>query len=78
MPVQALLQRATLSAAVSKECGRLQFMYKCAERRLLVCCLACVQILLHPKWGSAVYPATMFTTAPLDLLKAAIDAASSH
>lgn len=24
----------------------------------------CCKILLHPQWGSAVYPATIFTTAP--------------
>lgn len=30
------------------------------------------QILLHPKWGSAVYPASLFTKAPLDSLLAAI------
>lgn len=24
----------------------------------------CCKVLLHPLWGSAVYPATLFTTAP--------------
>ena len=24
--------------------------------------------MLHPKWGSGVYPATIFTTAPLHVL----------
>lgn len=24
----------------------------------------CCKVLLHPQWGSAVYPATLFTTAP--------------
>ena len=24
----------------------------------------CCKVLLHPQWGSAVYPATIFTTAP--------------
>jgi len=38
--------------------------------------LGCLQILLHPIWGSAVYPATMFTTAPLDTLLKAIEAAN--
>lgn len=28
----------------------------------------CCKILLHPKWGSAVYPATMFTNAPADIV----------
>lgn len=32
----------------------------------------CCKILLHPKWGSSVYPATFFTTAPLDELMKAI------
>jgi hypothetical protein len=27
---------------------------------------------LHPKWGSAVYPATLFTRAPAEQLLAAI------
>ncbi|KAF9296516.1 hypothetical protein BGZ74_010305 [Mortierella antarctica] len=29
----------------------------------------CCKILLHPNWGSKVYPATFFTTAPLDVLQ---------
>lgn len=28
----------------------------------------CCKILLHPTWGSAVYPASIFTTAPADTL----------
>lgn len=35
-------------------------------------CTCSAQVLLHPQWGSAVYPATMFTCAPLELLLAAI------
>jgi hypothetical protein len=34
-------------------------------------------ILLHPRWGSACYPATMMTTAPLDALSAAISSVDS-
>jgi len=31
----------------------------------------CCKILLHPKWGSSVYPASLFTTAPVeDLIRA--------
>ncbi len=30
----------------------------------------CCKILLHPKYGSAVYPATIFTTAPTDVVTA--------
>eukprot|EP00878_Enallax_costatus_P008273 GHUV01008649.1.p1 GENE.GHUV01008649.1~~GHUV01008649.1.p1 ORF type:complete len:175 (+),score=26.50 GHUV01008649.1:208-732(+) len=32
----------------------------------------CCKIVLHPRWGSAVYPATLFTKAPLEQLIAAI------
>jgi len=32
----------------------------------------CCKILLHPKWGSAVYPASLFVRAPLDEVKKAI------
>ena len=28
----------------------------------------CCKILLHPKWGSAVYPASMFTNAPKEIV----------
>ena len=30
----------------------------------------CCKVLLHPKWSSAVYPATIFTTAPSDIILA--------
>ena len=30
------------------------------------------QIVLHPQWGSSVYPASMFTRAPVEALLAAI------
>lgn len=32
----------------------------------------CCKVLLHPTWGSGVYPATMFTTAPKEALAEAI------
>lgn len=28
----------------------------------------CCRVVFHPKWGTAVYPATMFTNAPLEKL----------
>ncbi|KAH8551987.1 hypothetical protein BGW37DRAFT_493154 [Umbelopsis sp. PMI_123] len=28
----------------------------------------CCHVLLHPTWGSKIYPSTMFTTAPADIL----------
>jgi len=34
----------------------------------------CCKILLHPKWGSSVYPATLFTTAPVAELVQALEA----
>ncbi|KAF9923699.1 hypothetical protein FBU30_006230 [Linnemannia zychae] len=33
----------------------------------------CCKILLHPIWGSKIYPATFFTTAPIDVLVKAIE-----
>ena len=30
------------------------------------------QVILHPKWGSAVYPATLFAKAPMDKLVTAV------
>lgn len=39
-------------------------------------CSPCIlQIILHPKWGSSVYPASMFAKAPLEAVTAAIDEA---
>lgn len=34
------------------------------------------RIVLHPAWGSRFYPATMFTTAPLELLVRAVAVAA--
>ncbi len=33
----------------------------------------CCKVLLHPKWGSAVYPASIFTTAPMELVNQILD-----
>ena len=35
----------------------------------------CLQIILHPKWGSNVYPASLFAKAPLAAVVAAIEEA---
>jgi hypothetical protein len=35
--------------------------YKCQNA-------GCCKILLHPRWGSAVYPASLFTSAPREVL----------
>jgi hypothetical protein len=32
------------------------------------------KILLHPVWGAAVYPASLFTDAPYEAVRAALDA----
>ncbi|KAF9425642.1 hypothetical protein BGZ94_007357 [Podila epigama] len=32
----------------------------------------CCKILLHPVWGSKIYPATFFTTAPADIFEAVV------
>jgi hypothetical protein len=37
-----------------------------------------LQIVLHPRWGSAVYPATLFTKAPLRPLLDAIKEAEAE
>lgn len=33
-----------------------------------------LQVVLHPDWGSAVYPATLFANAPLQALQDALAA----
>lgn len=38
----------------------------------------CCKIVLHPRWGSAVYPATLFAKAPLQLLLEAIKEAEAE
>eukprot|EP00898_Chlorokybus_atmophyticus_P004289 jgi/Chlat1/4861/Chrsp31S04887 len=38
----------------------------------------CCKVVLHPTWGSSVYPATMFTTAPLQTLVHAIESNEEH
>jgi len=37
----------------------------------------CCKIVLHPRWGSSVYPATLFTAAPPEALAAAVAAAEA-
>ncbi|KAH7620857.1 putative Cobalamin trafficking protein CblD [Nannochloris sp. 'desiccata'] len=38
----------------------------------------CCKIILHPKWGSSVYPASMFAKAPLEVVHAAMKAAEKE
>ena len=35
----------------------------------------CCKIVLHPRWGSSVYPATLFARAPVEAVAAAIEEA---
>ncbi|KAI8091390.1 methylmalonic aciduria and homocystinuria type D protein [Gilbertella persicaria] len=35
--------------------------------------VGCCHILLHPTWNSRIYPSTLFTTAPADILKKIIN-----
>ena len=37
----------------------------------------CCKIVLHPRWGSSVYPATLFTEAPPEVLAAAVTSAEA-
>jgi hypothetical protein len=38
----------------------------------------CCKILLHPSWGSSVYPATLFTSAPLHEVLLFLENATQH
>lgn len=37
-----------------------------------------MQIILHPRWGSSVYPATLFARAPEEMLLEAIKGAEAQ
>lgn len=37
----------------------------------------CCPLVSHPKWGTRCYPATLFTTAPLSVLQAALQTVSA-
>ena len=32
-----------------------------------------LQVMIHPRWGTSVYPATLFTKAPVNVLKKVIE-----
>ena len=38
----------------------------------------CCKVVHHPKWGTAVYPSTLFTTAPVDELVKAVETAETQ
>jgi len=37
-----------------------------------------LQVLIHPRWGTSVYPATLFTKAPVNVLKKVIEEVESE
>ena len=46
------------------------FMRKRSAKRM--------QVLIHPRWGTSVYPATLFTKAPINVLKKVIEEVESE
>lgn len=38
----------------------------------------CCKVVLHPKWGTSVYPATLFARAPREAVEAAIRGAEQQ
>ena len=38
----------------------------------------CCKVILHPKWGSSVYPASLFAKAPLEEVAAAVASAEKQ
>lgn len=38
----------------------------------------CCKVVLHPKWGTSVYPATLFARAPAEAVKEAIEGAEQQ
>jgi hypothetical protein len=56
-------------------------MSKCKVRTsqtILPFLVLLLKIILHPKWGSSVYPASMFVKAPVEVVLAAIKAAEAE
>ena len=37
-----------------------------------------MQVLIHPRWGTSVYPATLFTKAPINVLRKVIEEVESE
>ncbi|KAI7905210.1 methylmalonic aciduria and homocystinuria type D protein [Cokeromyces recurvatus] len=50
-----------------------QGTYMLASSRFSIQNVGCCHILLHPKWFSFIYPSTLFTTAPADILEKVIN-----
>ena len=69
-PCSGLLMRHRATQKVYDEVSALAVLrhYRCANA-------GCCKVVLHPRWGSAVYPATLFARAPLPALQAAVAAA---
>ena len=60
------------SAYNMQRCSSDTFVTKC---QALFCNL---QVLIHPRWGTSVYPATLFTKAPVNVLKKVIKEVESE
>lgn len=58
-------------------CFELVLCHSCCRGRCYPGSWVAVQIVLHPRWGSAVYPATLFTKAPLAALLEAVKEAEA-
>lgn len=69
-PCSGLPMRHRATQKVYDEVSALAVLrhYRCANA-------GCCKVVLHPRWGSAVYPATLFARAPLPALQAAVAAA---
>ncbi len=57
-------------------------MQRCSSDVFLTWCHAVLfhnlQVLIHPHWGTSVYPATLFTKAPVNVLKKVIEEVESE
>ena len=62
----------------TKSCQRVYGEVDACETLLGYDCanVGCCKILSHPKWGSHVYPATIFTTAPAEVVVKALERAA--
>lgn len=65
------LPKHTDAASVYDEVASMQSLLKYEISQAGPC-----KVLMHPRWGAAVYPATIFTTAPADVVATALAAYS--
>lgn len=72
-PCSGLPMMTKVNAGVYSEVGGLVSLLGYAFQNA-----GCCKVLLHPRWGSSVYPASMFTKAPLRAIQAAIAATEAE